>query len=120
MEILLGDINDFPLHQSVIYKNKLGSRSLGSRSLGTSSKGEFVVYRMENRVFMFENMCSHEKYPLLDGIIQEDSESIICIHHGAQFDLNSGLAQSLPATRPIKVLKTLVRDGKLYVIDNNI
>ncbi len=102
MEILLGDINDFPLHQSVVFNNKLG---------------EFVVYRMENRVFMFENMCSHEKYPLQDGIIQEDSESIICIHHGAQFDLNTGSVQSLPATRPIKVLKTLIRNGKLYAID---
>ncbi|MHB8362562.1 MAG: Rieske (2Fe-2S) protein [Patescibacteria group bacterium] len=111
MEILLGDINDFPLHESVIYKNKFESFH------GNDSNGEFVVYRMENRVFMFENMCSHEKYPLQDGIVQEDSESIICIHHGAQFDLNTGSVQSLPATRPIKVLKTLVRDGKLYAID---
>ncbi|MHB8443541.1 MAG: Rieske (2Fe-2S) protein [Patescibacteria group bacterium] len=105
MEILLGDINDFPLHKSVVYKNKL---------IG----GEFVVYRMENRVFMFENLCSHEKYPLQDGIVQEDSESIICIHHGAQFDLSSGSVQSLPATKPIKVLKTLVQDDKLYAIYN--
>jgi 3-phenylpropionate/trans-cinnamate dioxygenase ferredoxin subunit len=99
-EILLGSEKDFKLHEGkvVVVENE-----------------EILVYRSSNKFFAFKNECSHEKFSLDNGIVNEDKESITCIHHGAKFDMSSGKVLSFPATSPIKVFDIFINDKKVYI-----
>jgi len=76
---------------------------------------EILVYRGKNSFFALINECSHEKFPLSDGIINEEKCSITCIHHGAKFSLNDGSVLSFPATLGIKVYKVYIKDNDVYI-----
>ena len=47
--------------------------------------------------------CSHADYSLSEGDVWEDEREIECPKHGSTFSLESGEAQTLPATRPVPV-----------------
>jgi 3-phenylpropionate/trans-cinnamate dioxygenase ferredoxin subunit len=50
------------------------------------------------------DVCSHEDYPLSEGEVFPDVCEIECLRHGSTFSLLDGSPQSLPATRPVKVV----------------
>ncbi len=60
-----------------------------------------------------DDMCSHDKGPLGQGTLL--GNRIECPRHGAQFDVVTGRALTLPAVRPIKTYKTRVEDGQVEV-----
>jgi nitrite reductase/ring-hydroxylating ferredoxin subunit len=99
-EILLGNEKDFKIHKGKVV-------IIGDE--------EILIYRSINKFFAFKNECSHEKFSLDDGIVNEDRESITCIHHGAKFDMSSGRVLSFPATSAIKVFDIFVKDKKVYI-----
>ncbi len=76
---------------------------------------EILVYRGKKSFFALKNECSHEKFPLSDGIINEDKCSITCIHHGAKFSLNDGSVLSFPATNKITLYKVYIKDTDVYI-----
>lgn len=59
------------------------------------------------------DMCSHAEIPLSEGFV--DGSQIECWAHGAQFDLATGRALTLPATDPVAVYEVHVIDGDIYV-----
>jgi 3-phenylpropionate/trans-cinnamate dioxygenase ferredoxin component len=59
--------------------------------------------------------CSHEDYPLSEGEVFADVCEIECVRHGSTFSLLDGEPQSLPATRPVRVLTVEVVDGDVFV-----
>lgn len=59
--------------------------------------------------------CSHEDYQLSEGEVFADVCEIECVRHGSTFSLLDGTPQSLPATRPIRVLALEVVEGDVYV-----
>ena len=71
--------------------------------------------RIAEVVYAFSNNCSHRDFPLAHGEIDLDDCSITCEWHGARFDMRSGKALSLPATRPIPVYPCRVEEGSIYV-----
>ena len=54
--------------------------------------------------------CSHADYSLSEGDVWEDEREIECPKHGSTFSLESGEAQTLPATQPVPVY-TIRIDG---------
>jgi 3-phenylpropionate/trans-cinnamate dioxygenase ferredoxin subunit len=72
-----------------------------------------LVIRIQDQFFVVEDVCSHDGQPLTDGKLGDDS--IECPRHAARFDLKSGKALSMPATEPIRVFRTEVRDGAVFV-----
>jgi 3-phenylpropionate/trans-cinnamate dioxygenase ferredoxin subunit len=60
--------------------------------------------------------CSHEDYPLSEGEVLPDLCEIECVRHGSTFSLIDGEAQSLPATRPVRILPVEVVDGDVFVV----
>ncbi len=74
---------------------------------------DIIIYKDNGKYYAFENKCSHEDYPLIDGYIE--GCQIECAKHGARFNIETGEVLCMPAAVPIKVFKTKIEDGILYV-----
>ncbi|MFN8710159.1 MAG: non-heme iron oxygenase ferredoxin subunit [Planctomyces sp.] len=71
-----------------------------------------LVIRIEDQYFVIEDVCTHDGQPLSDGAL--DGCAISCPRHAAKFDLKSGKALCMPATEPIRVFRTEIRDGAVW------
>jgi 3-phenylpropionate/trans-cinnamate dioxygenase ferredoxin subunit len=71
------------------------------------------VARIGDEVFAVSNVCTHSYAELSDGEIKD--YSIECWLHGADFDLRTGAAVTLPATEPLETF-TVERHGDEIVI----
>lgn len=60
-----------------------------------------------------DDLCSHDGGPLDQGKLL--GNKIECPRHGAQFDVRTGKALTLPAIRPIKTYQTRVEGGNVEV-----
>jgi 3-phenylpropionate/trans-cinnamate dioxygenase ferredoxin component len=49
---------------------------------------ELVLIRHQGAWYAVPDRCTHARYPLHDGSL--DDGSIVCCHHGARFDLQTG------------------------------
>lgn len=72
-----------------------------------------VVVRYEGEFYALRNNCTHKDYPLLGGEVALGR--ITCTKHGAKFELATGKAKTLPAVKPVRLYRTLVEDGAVYV-----
>jgi nitrite reductase/ring-hydroxylating ferredoxin subunit len=72
-----------------------------------------AVFTFEREYFVTEDTCTHGLASLCDGY--QDGEEIECPYHGGVFNIKSGEPVSFPCTRALKVFKTVVRDGNLYI-----
>lgn len=73
-----------------------------------------VVVRYEGQFYALRNNCTHKDFPLLGGEVSQGR--ITCQKHGAKFELSTGKAKTLPAVKPVKVYRTLVEGGQVYVL----
>ena len=90
----------------------------GGSILGRKVDGKkLALVKIKEQIFAFDDECTHEHYPLRTGILEVKDEevSLECIHHGTRFDLRTGKVLALPATRPLKVYKTEVKQGEVWV-----
>ncbi|WP_155298160.1 non-heme iron oxygenase ferredoxin subunit [Deinococcus kurensis] len=72
-----------------------------------------VVVNFEGQFYALRNNCTHKDFPLLGGDVSMGR--ITCEKHGAKFELATGKAKTLPAVKPVKLYRTEVEDGQLYV-----
>jgi 3-phenylpropionate/trans-cinnamate dioxygenase ferredoxin component len=85
-------------------------------ALGVEVGGERVcLVKVEGEIYAFQDRCSHRDFPLSNGEVDTDDCTITCEWHGAVFDVRTGAARSLPATRPIRVFGTRLEDGSVLV-----
>jgi 3-phenylpropionate/trans-cinnamate dioxygenase ferredoxin component len=84
--------------------------------LGVHAGGKAIcLARVGDEVFAFADNCSHRDFPLSEGELDPNDCSITCEWHGARFDIRTGEALALPATRPIPVFPCRVEDGAVLV-----
>ncbi len=84
--------------------------------LAVEAEGKRVcLAHVEGEVYAFADNCSHRDFPLSNGEVDPDDCSITCEWHGARFDVRTGAALSLPATRPIPVYPARVEGDEVYV-----
>lgn len=95
---LAGKLSDFP-EWSITAVELLGQ--------------ELVIVSREGEYFAMPDRCTHQRFPLHDGEIV--NESIKCIRHGATFNLRTGRA-TLPAIRPLRLYRTEVAGDELFVV----
>lgn len=69
--------------------------------------------RVGEEVFAVSNVCTHSYAELSDGEIKDFT--IECWLHGADFDLRTGNALTLPATEPLETFQ-VERDGNEITI----
>jgi 3-phenylpropionate/trans-cinnamate dioxygenase ferredoxin subunit len=70
---------------------------------------------VDDAVYAFADNCSHRDFPLSSGEIDVDDCSVTCDWHGARFDIRTGAALSLPATRPVRVYPCRVDEGAVLI-----
>jgi 3-phenylpropionate/trans-cinnamate dioxygenase ferredoxin subunit len=71
------------------------------------------VARVGDEVFAVSNICTHSYAELSEGEVR--NFSIECWLHGADFDLRTGEALTLPATEPLETF-LVARDGNEITI----
>lgn len=71
-----------------------------------------LVVRIGDEYHVIEDVCSHDGQPLTDGPIVDCT--IACPRHGAQFDLKTGEALCMPATKGIRTFKTEIKDNAVW------
>lgn len=67
-----------------------------------------VLIHAAGHWYALDDVCTHDGGPLSDGPINAEQLTIACPRHGAQFDLKTGAARTMPATKP-----TVAHDVKI-------
>ena len=71
------------------------------------------VVRVDNEVFAIDDTCSHSDASLSEGEVTDFK--IECWLHGAEFDLRTGQALSLPANIALQTYSVDVKDNSVTV-----
>ena len=76
------------------------------------------VYNLDGELFALEDRCSHDDGPLCEGDFDAEEGVAICPRHGANIDIRTGRALTLPAVDPVETYPARVADGlvKLHVL----
>jgi 3-phenylpropionate/trans-cinnamate dioxygenase ferredoxin subunit len=74
-----------------------------------------AVVRIGDDFYVIGDECSHEDYSLSEGDVWPDECEIECPKHGSTFDLRTGEAQTLPATKPVPVYDVRVEGDDVLV-----
>lgn len=72
-----------------------------------------MIIKADGKYFVTSRICTHKTYDLTKGIYAEGY--VTCTLHTSTFDLESGDAMNPPATEPLAVYETTVKDGKIYI-----
>jgi 3-phenylpropionate/trans-cinnamate dioxygenase ferredoxin subunit len=75
-----------------------------------------ALVRIGDGFHAIDDECSHEDYSLSEGEVWADECEIECPRHGSTFDLRTGEACSLPATRPVAVYPVEVAGETVSVV----
>jgi 3-phenylpropionate/trans-cinnamate dioxygenase ferredoxin subunit len=71
------------------------------------------VYNIGGEYYAIEDRCSHDDGPLCEGDWDADEGVVICPRHGANFDIRTGDALTLPAFQPVSTYRVHVEDGQV-------
>ena len=72
-----------------------------------------ALFREGERMYAVGDRCSHAEASLSEGEVFDGE--VECPRHGAVFDLETGAAKSLPATKPVPTYGVRARDGVVEV-----
>lgn len=78
---------------------------------------EIAVFRDGEAIYAVGDRCSHAEASLAEGEVF--GSEVECPRHGAVFDLTTGQAMSLPATKPVRTYPVSVVDGAIVVTVEN-
>ncbi|HXG31014.1 MAG TPA: non-heme iron oxygenase ferredoxin subunit [Thermodesulfobacteriota bacterium] len=77
--------------------------------------GEVIaICHVDGRFYAIKDECTHMEYPLSDGVLE--GEVITCAYHGAEFNVRTGEALSLPAIEPVETFKLKLEGDDIYVL----
>ncbi|MDE0614868.1 MAG: non-heme iron oxygenase ferredoxin subunit [bacterium] len=74
-----------------------------------------AVIRLGDDLYALGDICSHADYSLAEGEVDPEEGTIECWKHGSLFSLETGEAETLPATRPVPVYDVGVDDGQVWL-----
>ena len=74
-----------------------------------------VVVHVGGSFYALDDVCTHDGGPLSDGQIDPTDCTIACPRHGAKFDLSTGAAKTMPATKATGAYEVKVEDGHVLV-----
>ncbi len=73
------------------------------------------LINIEGTIYVLDDRCSHADFSLSEGTLDVDAKEVECPKHGALFDVTTGEARCLPATRPVSTYKVVVSDGRIFL-----
>jgi nitrite reductase/ring-hydroxylating ferredoxin subunit len=72
-----------------------------------------TVANVDGTYYAFDDTCTHEHCSLAEGDLE--GTKVICMCHGAEFDVTTGHVLAPPAKLPLKVYPVRVTDGILHI-----
>lgn len=72
-----------------------------------------VIFNIAGEIFAIGDVCTHDDGPLGDGDLED--HNVVCPRHGAEFDIRTGKAASMPAVVDIPAYPVQVRDEKIFI-----
>ena len=73
-----------------------------------------AVYNVGGEYFVLDDTCTHEKFALTEGWIDDDV--VECALHMAKFCIRTGKALCLPANRDLVKHAVEVVDGEVWIV----
>ncbi len=74
-----------------------------------------VLIHAAGHWYALDDICTHDGGPLSEGPLDPQSATIACPRHGAQFDIRTGAALTMPATRPTMAHEVKVEGDQVFV-----
>ena len=73
-----------------------------------------AVYNVDGEFFALDDTCTHEKFALTEGWIDDDV--VECALHMAKFCIRTGKVLCLPANRDLTAHAVEVIDGDVWIV----
>jgi 3-phenylpropionate/trans-cinnamate dioxygenase ferredoxin component len=73
----------------------------------------FAIYRVEDRAYASDGLCTHEHVHLCDGLVMD--HVIECPKHNGRFDVRDGRPLGAPVCVALETYPAKVEDGKVLV-----
>lgn len=80
----------------------------------TIGEERIAVFRVDSEVYAIGDRCSHAEASLAEGEVF--GHQVECPRHGSEFDMTTGQALSLPATRPVPTYPVSIEEGTVYLV----
>ncbi len=92
---------------------KTSDLSLNSSIVINLGDKQIALFNYEGEYYALDDMCSHAEASLSEGDVYDCK--VECPLHGAEFDLKTGDAVTLPATKPVTKYKVNVEDDYIFL-----
>ena len=96
--VSVGKLTDFP-------SGLMRAREVDGQSV--------VVLNLKGNLHCFSNVCPHAEGVITEGYVRGDE--VVCIYHGAVFDIATGKVNAGVAPRPLPVYAVRVQDEDVQV-----
>jgi 3-phenylpropionate/trans-cinnamate dioxygenase ferredoxin component len=73
----------------------------------------FAVYRVGEKVYATDGLCTHEQVHLCDGLVMD--HVIECPKHNGRFDIRDGRALSAPACVNLNTYPAKLDGGRIWI-----
>jgi 3-phenylpropionate/trans-cinnamate dioxygenase ferredoxin component len=73
----------------------------------------YAVYRVEDKVYATDGLCTHEKVHLCDGLVMD--HVIECPKHNGRFDIRNGRPLGAPVCVALKTYPAKVEGGQVLI-----
>jgi 3-phenylpropionate/trans-cinnamate dioxygenase ferredoxin subunit len=74
-----------------------------------------VLIHAAGHFYALDDVCTHDGGPLSAGPVDPQERTIACPRHGAKFDIRSGAALTMPATKPTQAHDVKVEGDQILV-----
>jgi 3-phenylpropionate/trans-cinnamate dioxygenase ferredoxin subunit len=74
-----------------------------------------VLIRAAGHYYALDDVCTHDGGPLSEGPLDTHAGTIACPRHGAKFDIKTGAALTMPATKPTKAHEVRIEGDQILV-----
>lgn len=92
---------------------KTSELSLNSSKVVNFGDKQIALFNYEGEYYALDDMCSHAEASLSEGDVYDCK--VECPLHGAEFNLKTGDAVTLPATKPVVKYKVNVEDDYIFL-----
>lgn len=73
----------------------------------------YAIYRLGDKVYATDGLCTHEKIHLADGLVME--HVIECPKHNGRFDIRDGRALGAPVCVNLRTWPARLSEGRVQI-----
>ncbi len=74
-----------------------------------------VLIHAAGHYYALDDICTHDGGPLSEGPLNAEEKTIACPRHGAKFDIRTGAALTMPATKPTRSHEVKIEGTQIFV-----